>query len=235
MSQASVSIIVPSYNEEKNIQNTITEVSKVLVGLTDDYEFVIVNDCSTDRTGEIITEMAKKNPRVNAYHNPKNLGLGGTYRRGIELAQKEYVMMVPGDNELSPDSVRYILGFEGQADLIIPYPENIYFRPYMRQVISLTFTAVLNSISGFQIGYYNGPVLVRKKVLSGVSFNTTGFAFQAEILVQLLRGGFTYLQVPFKLNYTSTRLVAFKPKNVISVCKTILRLYVNFRLKSKKA
>lgn len=226
----SLSIVVPSYNEEVNLEATINNVSAVLKDVLDDFEFVIVNDCSKDRTGEVADRIARTNPRVRVFHNPVNLGLGGSYRKGISLAQKEYVILVPGDNELKPDSVRYIWGFAGKADIIVPFPENIEIRPWYRQVVSHTFTAILNWISGYQIKYYNGSVLIRKSVLDRITFDTNGFAFQAEILVQLIRGGFSYHQIPFQLNYGSTRMTAFRPKNLISVSYTVLRMAFEYRI-----
>jgi glycosyltransferase involved in cell wall biosynthesis len=226
----SLSVIVPSYNEEENLEATIQGVSKILEGTTDDYEFIIVNDCSTDKTAEIADRLMSTNSHVRVHHNAINQGLGYTYRKGVQLAKNDFVILVPGDNEVRPESVRDILGSLGSADIILSYPENVYLRPWLRQVLSLTYTAVLNWISGYQVAYYNGLILYRRKVLQGTTFVTNGFAFQAEILVQLLKQGYSFHQVPFKLNYSSSRLTALRIKNVVTVIYTVCRLAMTYRL-----
>lgn len=226
----SVSIVVPAYNEEENLEATIRENTEVLKGVCEDYEFIIINDCSKDRTKEIADELAKKYPTVRVHHNEVNRGLGYNYRKGVDLAVKEYVTFVPGDNELKPSSVAEILRHVGKADLIIPYPSNSQIRPPTRQFLSRNFTRILNWITGHQIGYYNGAMLVKKHVLDNVNFDTNGFAFQAEILCQLLDRGYSYYQCPFELNYSSTRLTAFRISNVVSVVGTLGRMTVAYKL-----
>jgi hypothetical protein len=140
--------------------------------------------------------------------------------------------MVPGDNELDPKSVAYVVGFGGIADMILPYPENLFVRPYFRQVVSVTFTAVLNWISGYKIGYYNGSMLARREIVKRAKSTTNGFAFQAETIVQLLKMGNSFHQVPFKLNYSSGRMTAFRLKNVITVVATVLRMTFLYKFKS---
>lgn len=230
----SVSIVVPCYNEEANIEACITEVSECLRGIVDDYEFIIVNDCSRDRTGEIADRLAKQFPTVRVHHNDINRGLGYNYRKGVELAVKEYVMFIPGDNELKPASVGIIVKQAGKADLIVPYPENAKIRPWLRQALSWGFTTIVNWISGRKLRYYNGAALLRRKYLQEVSFDTNGFAFQAEILVQLLNAGYSSYEIPFQLNYSSTRLTVFRYKNVASVIHTLLRMTFTHRLRRRR-
>jgi hypothetical protein len=137
---------------------------------------------------------------------------------------------VPGDNEIDPESIGQLLEFAGTADMIIPYPENLFYRPWIRQVVSVTFTCILNWISGFKLGYYNGSLLARREQLVKSKSTTNGFAFQAEVLVQLLHMGSTYQQVPFKLNYSSGRMTAFRLKNIIAVVGTVIRMTLHYKV-----
>lgn len=222
---ASVTVIVPCFNEEGNIQETMREIENALNGLVSDYEVLIFNDCSTDRTKDVVDAIAKTNPRVKVTHNLTNRGLGFNYRKGVELASKEYVIMVPGDNEVSGESIRTICEQIGKADIVIPYIENYTVRPLHRQGFSRAFTLLVNAITGFRIHYYNGPVLHRTTNLRSIELRTNGFAYQAEILVQLLRKKSSYIQVPMQLrprSYGSSR--AFDRKNILSVARTLLAI-----------
>ena len=70
-----LSIIVPAYNEEKTLAKVVCDVSAIAGQLLDDYEVVIVNDASTDKTGGIADMLARENPHVRAHHNPPNMKL----------------------------------------------------------------------------------------------------------------------------------------------------------------
>ena len=229
-SKVSVSIIVPSYNEETHLEACVREVSAAIRHRVGSFEFIIVNDCSQDKTGEIADRLAATIPDVRVVHNEINRGLGWNYRKGVELAKNEYVIMVPGDNEINPESIGQLLEFAGAADMIIPYPENMFYRPWIRQVISVTFNCILNWISGFKLGYYNGSLLARREQLLQTKSRTNGFAFQAETLVQMLFLGCSYQQVPFKLNYSSGRMTAFRLKNVIAVVSTVIRMTLHYKI-----
>ncbi len=226
----SLSIIVPCLNEEKSLEATVNGLTASLAGSIADYEILIIDDFSTDRTGEIAARLAAADPRVKALKNEKNMGLGFNYMKGCRLASKEYVILVPGDNELHPDSVKYICQFAGKADMILSYPENFAIRPFLRRTVSRVFTGIINWISGYKIRYYNGTVLQKKVNVAKIDQVSNGLAYQAEILIQLLRSGLTFHEVPFQLNYSSKRLTVFRLKNVLSVVRALLRLAVTYRL-----
>ena len=88
----SITVMIPAYNEEENLAKAFEKFDKAVKSVFDDYEFIIFNDCSSDRTGEIADELAKKNKRVRVVHNKKNMNLGYNYREGIKLSQKEFYM-----------------------------------------------------------------------------------------------------------------------------------------------
>lgn len=226
----SLSIIVPCYNEEAGLEPCIRGLVESLASSIPDYEIIIVNDCSKDETGEIATRLSVEFPQVRVMHNLTNQGLGYNYQLGFRVATKEYVILVPGDNELHPDSVKYICQFAGEAEIITCYPENFHIRPPFRRLASKVFTMVINGISGYRLRYYNGNVLQKREHLLKVKPVTNSFAFQAEILVQLLRMGLSHREVSFQLNFASQRMSAFRFKNVVSVFYTVFRLAYTYRI-----
>ena len=124
-----LSVLVPCLNEEENIESTVMTLIAALEGLINDYEVLIVDDASTDRTGEIADELASRFPRVKTIHHSRNLGLGGSFHEGAAQATKDYVMTVFGDNEIDPRSLRALFLNVGKADLIIPFLANVRLPP----------------------------------------------------------------------------------------------------------
>ena len=81
-SPLSISVFFPCYNEEANVEATTRAALAALSQVSSDFEVIIVNDGSTDRTGEIADQLAQEHPRVRAVHNRPNLGYGGALQRG---------------------------------------------------------------------------------------------------------------------------------------------------------
>mgnify|MGYP001618550957 FL=1 len=67
----SISVIIPLYNEERNLEAIITNINDIVSSLFDDYELLIFDDASTDKTGDIIDMFAKKNSKIKVFHNKK--------------------------------------------------------------------------------------------------------------------------------------------------------------------
>lgn len=223
--EKSLSVLIPCFNEEGNVANTVGEVERALLGVVEDYELLLVNDASSDSTGKRIDELGQQNSRVRVVHNSVNRGLGYNYRLGVELARKEYFLLIPGDNEVMEGAIREIARHMKEADIIIPYAKNPEIRPWTRRVFSRLFTAIVNSLSGQSLHYYNGPVLHKLEKLRSVEMKTDGFAYQAEILVQLLRNGCTYRQVPMVLRARAQGSSnALRFKNLLSVARTLIRI-----------
>ena len=230
----SVSVIILSFNEAGNINGVVDIVIKSLKeeGL-DDYELILVDGGSTDGTGKIVDELAASNQHIKAVHNPPNKGLGHDFKTGISLASKDYVGWFPGDNETLPETITNIFKKIGKSDVIIPYTVNPWVRSRYRRILSIIYTTFFNIVFNLQLKYFNGPCFFRRQLLSDVTMSTDGPAYMAEILIQLIKKGVPYVEVPMYIkarDYGKTSVL--KWKNVYLIAKTIIRLF--FRLHFSK-
>lgn len=233
-----ISVIIPALNEEKNLSGAVRTVLDGLGRDFIDFELLIFNDGSTDRTGMVAEELAGKDSRVKVIHNPRTFGLGFNYARGAELAKMEYVTWFPGDNDAPGDGFRTILRAVGSADIVVPYLSNAHVRPWARRVVSATYVRILNMLFGLRLRYYNGPAVYRRLHLSRVPIQTSGFACLASTLIRLLRLGLSYVEVPFQTDPTGTRRhgvsKAFRLKNIVSVGKAVAGLLWEVRVKERR-
>ena len=85
-SNTSVSIVVLAFNEAQSLPTTIKFIHKALEGKLSKYEVIIVNDGSRDDTGRVAEGLAKRDYRLKVIHNPKNMGCGYTFMRGVQAA-----------------------------------------------------------------------------------------------------------------------------------------------------
>jgi len=216
--------VIPCFNEEDNVGATVGSVREAM-GAQDNYEIILVNDASTDRTLERMHALAAADPRIRILDNPSNLGFGGSYKRGAHAATATYVMMLPGDNGFPGQSIAEIMSHAGKADIIIPIVTNPGARSRSRAFASKGFTTLLNWTFWLNVGYYNGAVLQRNELLRGIEITTNSFAYQAEALVKLIARGATYQHCHVRIQERAAgRSSALSLKNQIAVWRTILHL-----------
>jgi glycosyltransferase involved in cell wall biosynthesis len=216
--------VVPCFNEEGNVGPTVDSV-RAAMGSRSDYEIVLVNDASTDRTLEQMQALAAADARIRVLDNPSNLGFGGSYKCGAHVATATYVMMLPGDDGFPGPSIAEILSHAGEADIIIPVVTNRGARHWFRAFASKGFTSLLNWTFWLDVGYYNGAVLQRNDLLRTIEITTNSFAYQAEALVKLIARGATYKHCYVSIQERAAgRSSALSLKNQIAVWRTILHL-----------
>ncbi len=96
-----VSVIVPAYNSEAWIKRA---VQSVLSQTITDIEIIVIDDCSNDRTGEVIQQI--DDPRIKYICSQKNEGAGGARNRGIQMARGEYLAFIDSDDEWMPTKLQ---------------------------------------------------------------------------------------------------------------------------------
>lgn len=229
-----VSFIIPALNEEANIADAAREAVAAMGGRFADYELLLFDDGSTDRTGRIMDELAAADPRhVRVTHNPTPRNLGGVYKQGIALARMDYVLMVPGDNENPGHALQAPFDAIGRAEIVLPYPVNSSVRGPVRHLVSRVYVGLLNRLFGLRVRYYNGTVIHRTANLKGLSIETSSFAYQAEILIKLLCAGKSFVEVPIRIDppKEGRRSRAFRWKNMVQVGRTLAGLFVALRVR----
>ena len=225
----SITVIIPAYNEAGNLPGTLQEVVPLISRHFEDYEILIFDDCSSDETGKIAEEAALQNSKIKTVRNPKNMGLGYNYKTGVKMAAKDFILMVPGDNEITSASYERMFEVlkEGK-DMVIPYTVNTEIRPMVRRFFSKAYTMLINALFGLRVKYFNGPVIHKRSLIQSVVIETDGFAYQTEALIKLLRQGRTYAEAGMFLKergYGKSK--AFNLRNIYRVLKTVSQLWAD--------
>jgi len=228
---SSITFVVTALNEEEHIVPSVETVVAAATQLGCDYEILLVNDGSTDATPQIIDRLAASDYHIRPVHNPRNLGLGGAYKRAVTFATKEHVMWICGDNSETAEHIVHIASHVGVADIIVPVLKAGRQRPFLRRLTSRTFTSIVNLLFGLRIGYYNGNVIHRTRLIQAVPIRTNSFAYQAEALVKMLRARCSYVEVPYSSRtYDGLFSNAMKPKNLFAVVTCLFRTFVDVRV-----
>lgn len=165
MIDGKLSLILPAHNEEPNIAAVVHQAADVLPTLFRDYEVLVVDDGSHDRTPEIADELAAENPHVRALHHPKNRGYGGALTTGFQNATGDYYMFMDSDRQFDIHDLENLAPYLGQYDIVAGYRikrNDPYYRFLIgsgfNQLVKLLFQVNLRDIDcGFKV--FNADVL----------------------------------------------------------------------------
>jgi glycosyltransferase involved in cell wall biosynthesis len=189
MASGSISVFFPCYNEEANVANTVNKALTVLDALGADYEVIVVNDGSRDRTGHIADQLAAANPRIKAVHHPKNRGYGGAVQSGIRASTKEFVFYTDGDGQFDMGELPPLLPLMNEYDIVACWRINRQ-DPWIRKLNAWCWTRLVNFVFNMQIRDVDCAFkLCRRQIFDTMLLRSTGALISAEILARAVRQG----------------------------------------------
>ena len=201
-SPISISVIMPAYNEELSIRSAVCQNIDTFSSKELDFEILIIDDKSIDKTREIGDELAKEFPSVSCFHHQINEGPGGAFKTGVKHATKEFLIFVPFDNPLTPEDLDTYLPRVGVCDIIVGvraarvgYTAFARFASffYNRIMIPLLFNVGISDVNWIQIYrrcYFEDGTL---------NIKNTKIFFLVEILVQAKQKKLIIAEVPSKM------------------------------------
>jgi len=191
----SLSVILPAYNEEALIENTIIHVMKKLTSWMQDFEVIIVNDGSKDHTGEIVARLAMYDSRIRLINHAGNKGYGAALVSGFEAVTKELAFFMDSDGQFDlQDLVRFF-------PLIEEHGAVLGYRikrqdTWMRKLNAWGWKKLVHFIFGVRARDIDCAFkLFRAEFFRRHRLETRGAMINAEILYKLSRAGYTYTEV----------------------------------------
>jgi glycosyltransferase involved in cell wall biosynthesis len=224
----SITVVIPAFREEDNIEAAIDNTVNALQSVTQDYEIIVVDDGSPDKTGDFARLKAQINPNIRVAVNVTNEGFGYSFARGVKMAAKEFITVFPGDNDMSAISFKDLLEARGSADLVISYMQKTNKRSLFRRAVSKIFVIVMNLLFGLKLKYYNGSFICRTSLLKSIPIKSTGLAALAECVVRLCKQGVSWRAIYFEhVGRQHEKSKAFNLKSIKAVLKTVWILWVD--------
>ncbi len=190
MKKYSVSFVFPMYNEKDNIEESVRRALNLGREVTDDFEIIIVDDASTDGSGEIADRLAEIHPEVKVIHHEVNRKLGATIRTGFSNATKELIFYTDADLPIDFDEARIAFDIIRQADIVTGY--RIGERESLRRkMLSAGYNFYIRLFFGLQVRDVNFAFkLFRRKILDDITLHSEGSFIDAEFLMEAVRKGY---------------------------------------------
>jgi len=195
LSPLAISVFYPCYNEEANVENTTLSALRTLERISSDFEVIIVNDGSKDRTGEIADKLAEEHARVRAVHNNPNLGYGGALQRGFRECTKPWVFYTDGDGQFDFEELDVIVPLLEQYDIVSAYRVDRK-DPIIRKLNAFSWTMLVNFVFGLWLRDIDCAFKIYpRKLFDEIEMKSMGALIDAEILARAKRLGYTIGQV----------------------------------------
>lgn len=225
-----ITMLVTCYNESEFIVRTLETVTGALLASGRTFEVIVIDDFSSDDSVEKIRGYLAGHPElpISLHVNAINQGVGNNFIDGAFLGRGEYYRVNDGDCPESPETLLALFGLIGKCDLIIPVMANNSLgagRSFLRVLLSKSFVALVNLLSGYSIRYYNlSPIFKRYHVMRWPSF-TAGLGYQADLVTRILDQGVTYIQVPVEaVERKGPSSTALTPANLLSAGHSLLEI-----------
>ncbi len=191
----SISVFLPAYNEEDNIEEAVMNTVEVLRDISDDWEVIVVNDASKDRTGEIAERISAEISQVLVFHHEVNTRLGGALRTGFSKSSKELVFYTDADNPIDMNDLRWTVPMMDETDFVTGYRLN-RDEPIKRKIYSRCYNWLIRLLFGLKVRDVNFSFkLVKQEVLNKVKLYSQGSFIDAELLVETRKYGFRIKEV----------------------------------------
>lgn len=198
-SNITLSVFFPAYYDEKNIEKVVEAAIKVLEELKlKDYEVIIIEDGSPDKTGEVADKLAEKHSKVRVIHHEKNMGYGATLKDGFLNAKLDYVFYSDGDNQFDLNELKKFVALIPYSDMVIGYRKKKQYSTY-RKVTSLSYNYVLRYLFG--IDYVDVDCafkVIKTDLFKKIKINSVDAFIDAEILLKARLLGYTTTEVGVK-------------------------------------
>jgi len=190
----SISVFFPCYNEQENVGRIVEKALAVMEKLNADFEVIIVDDGSTDGTGQIADEIAAGNSRVKVVHHKSNLGYGAALQSGFKAATKELVFYTDGDGQFDINEMPALLPLMEQYDIASCYRLNRRDSA-IRKINGWCWTKLVCLLFGLKIHDIDCAFkLYKREIFDNIELSSTGALIDTEILARAARRGYSITQ-----------------------------------------
>lgn len=194
----SLSVILPVYNEERNIKNVITKIAAELKNYTNVFEIIVVNDGCTDKSADIVKDLSGKYPTLRLINIQNNKGYGAAIRIGIYNAQMQWLLIMDADGQYEINDLKTFWERKSSYDFIIGYrrkrEDNLYRKILSKlgNLIANLFLKTNTFIKDIDCGFK----LFKTNELKAIPIISNGAIISFEILYSLLQNKRLFVQLP---------------------------------------
>jgi glycosyltransferase involved in cell wall biosynthesis len=224
-----LTIVVPCYNEENAVANTVAELRRALP--TTNYELILVNDGSTDRSAEIMKDIERTHERVRVIHHRRNRGYGAALKTAIRQARAEFIAITDADGTYPNERLPELLALAREADMVVgarTAADAEY--PLVRKIPKAFLRFYASWIAGRNIPDLNSGMRVFRRSLAQRFLNILpdGFSFTSTITLAMLTNYHDVRYVPIAYASRVGRSKIHPIRDTVNFVQLIVRIGTYF-------
>jgi len=195
-----LSVFFPAYNEQGHIAKTVNSALAILPNIAKDWEILVVNDGSKDKTGEIIDKLAKKHNNVKVIHHKANRGYGAAFKSGLYGGQYKWVAFTDSDGQFDLGEIVNFIEKqkETNADMVIGYYKKRRVSK-SKVITSKMWEYFVLFLFGLKVRDIDcGFKFISKKVVDAIPEleSERGAFISSEFLIKAKKKGFKIVEIP---------------------------------------
>lgn len=219
------SIIIPVFNEERSIVKTIEECRRVMGKINQPFELIVINDGSQDKSGEIL----KQSDNISVITNPYNLGYGASLKKGLKVAQGEWIIITDADGTYPIDMIPKLLEYTREYDMVVGnrQTDNDFLG---RRPAKWVLKKLASFLAGHKIPDLNSGLRVFRREVAMDFFHLypSRFSFTSTITLAFFTNDYTvkYLDIPY---YKRVGNSSIRPFHFFEFFNLIIKIFLYFK------
>ncbi len=218
-----ISILIPIYNEEKSVVQTIERIKKAMS--KQNCEIITINDGSTDNTGNVLKTISG----IKAINHPYNLGYGAALKTGLKNAKGEWILITDADGTYPIESIPELLKYRNDYDMVVGARKSKNV-PLMRKPAKLIIGMLANMLTGKSIPDLNSGFRLFKKdvAMEFMHLYPSGFSFTITITLACLTNSYTVKYVPIEYSKREGKSSIRPIRDFVGFLSLIVRILLYF-------
>jgi glycosyltransferase involved in cell wall biosynthesis len=219
----SLTIIIPAYNEEEGIRQTLDKLLPITQ--VNNFKIIVVNDGSTDKTRQIVEEKP-----VDLINHPYNKGYGAALKSGILASNSEYVAMYDADGQHNPEDLLNLWINRGEYDMLVGMRSKNSHHDWLRKPGKWILHKTANFLTGRKIPDLNSGMRIIKceRLVDKLHLFSDSFSFSTTSTVAFMNLGYYVDYYPITVNKRVGKSTVRQLKHGTSTLMLILRMVVLF-------
>ena len=229
-----ISFIIPALNESRFIEATINTINlSIKENKIKNFEIIIIDDGSTDDLEIKVKDLQLKFNNIVFAKNEKNMGMGYSIKKAINLIKYEKFMILPGGNDIDSNPIAASLKFYHTSDLVMQFPINLEDRTKPRNIVSKIYSLMYVIFFNINVNYINGASLFPTKQVKELKLNSNRHGIISEIITKLFRLDITYSEFPVFYKFPNKAQYTVTFKNLFDVFVSFVKLIFELKIKNK--
>ncbi len=226
-----ISVFIPAYNEEANIEDVVKEANYVLKRIKGKHEIVVLNDGSTDDSALILAKLKKEIPILRVIEHKKNEGIGSSLVDGFSHCTGDFIFFNSADKQAPMEYLFKMLPFLEEYGFIVGYFKNRK-DSFRRILLSRCYHLFAKALFGINLHNINALKLFKREIFDSHYPWGRNLCIDTELAVVAQRRGYRIYEVPlehFPRRKGKSSVVSFN--NTCATFYNILKLYIKINRK----